>query len=75
MQSVRINEAQDRLPELVEAVAQGEDITIVKDGKPVALLTSAQKRTSLRDLRPSSAGSVLRAFDSQDDLLEEMMDR
>lgn len=33
-----------------------------------------RSRTTLRDLRPSSVGAVLRSLRPEDDLLEEMLD-
>jgi prevent-host-death family protein len=32
-------EAKDRLPELIEAMEEGEQVVITRDGKPVAQLT------------------------------------
>ena len=48
---------------------------ITDQNKPVARLTSAGPRRSLRELEPASIGAVLRPFPSaDDDLLAEMLD-
>ena len=40
MQRLAITDAQEQLDELVERVADGEDIVLERDGMPVAKLTS-----------------------------------
>jgi antitoxin (DNA-binding transcriptional repressor) of toxin-antitoxin stability system len=72
MRTLQLTEAQSRLPELVEALASGgEEVVIVSQGQAVARLVGPPA-TSLRDLRPSSVGEVLRPLTPDDDLLEEM---
>ena len=44
MPTVTLDEARARLPELVEAVARGETVTILRDGTPVARLEAAWDR-------------------------------
>ena len=47
---------------------------ITDQDKPVARLTAAAPRPSLRDLKPASIGAVLRPFPAaDDDLLAEML--
>jgi prevent-host-death family protein len=75
MQTVGINEAQARLPELVDSAASGKEVVITRDDKPVARLVGSDDRPSLTALRPVSVGAVLRPFTPDDDLLEEMTDR
>lgn len=41
MANVPVEEAQARLPELIEQMQPGEEITITRDSKPVARLVSA----------------------------------
>jgi prevent-host-death family protein len=43
MTQVALADAQSRLPDLVAAVAQGEEFVIVLDGKPVAKVTGADE--------------------------------
>ena len=71
MQTVTIDDAQKSLKKLVQKLAS-EEILITDKDKPVARLTSV---TSLRDLKPSSVGALLRPYpDNGDDLLGEMLD-
>jgi antitoxin (DNA-binding transcriptional repressor) of toxin-antitoxin stability system len=76
MQTVRLDEAQSRLPELVDSLADGNEILITRDDQPVAKLTGAAEpnvSTSLRDIQPASIGALLRPiFMDDDDLLGEM---
>lgn len=72
MQTVRIDEAQARLPQLVDSASAGEEIVITRDDQPVAKLTPPEHGGTLRDIRPTSVGAVLRPFDADDDLLDEM---
>lgn len=76
MQIVRINDAQSRLPELVDSLAKGDEIVITRDDKPVAKLTSSSAvlppSNSLRDLRPTSVGSVIQPLSPDDDILDEL---
>ncbi|HNR33254.1 MAG TPA: type II toxin-antitoxin system prevent-host-death family antitoxin [Candidatus Hydrogenedentes bacterium] len=44
MATVGAYEAKTKLPELLDRVCKGEEITITRHGVPVALLTSAAKR-------------------------------
>ncbi len=39
MQRLAITDAQDRLDELVERVADGEDIVLMRNGMPIARIT------------------------------------
>jgi prevent-host-death family protein len=73
MKSVQLEEAQAHFPELVDAVAAGQEIIITRDDKPVAILSASSARPSLSSIRPISVGAVLRPLTSDDDLLEEMM--
>jgi antitoxin (DNA-binding transcriptional repressor) of toxin-antitoxin stability system len=79
MQTVRLTEAQSRLPALIDAVIRGEEVVITRDDVPVARLSapatsSNDARPSLRDHRPSSVGPVLRPPSADDDVLAEMID-
>ena len=78
MQSVRLADAQTRLPALVDAVNRGEEVVITRDDVPVARLTPAAppnaSRPSLRDHKPSSLGKLLSGTSPDDDLLAEMLD-
>ncbi len=49
MVTVTLDEARARLTELVEAVARGETVTIVRDGTPVAKLEPAWDRARVHE--------------------------
>jgi prevent-host-death family protein len=75
--TIQIQDAQRRLPELVDTLTEGNEIVITRDDQPIARLTSVSKSsqgsTSLKDLQPASVGQLLRPiFDEDDDLLGEM---
>jgi antitoxin (DNA-binding transcriptional repressor) of toxin-antitoxin stability system len=53
MPSVTLEEAQRRLPELIEQLLHGEELVITRDGSPLARLTR-EPRTSW----PSQPGSA-----------------
>jgi antitoxin (DNA-binding transcriptional repressor) of toxin-antitoxin stability system len=79
MQTVRLTDAQSRLPALIDAVIRGEEVVITRDEVPVARLSAPTNlsngyRPSLRDHRPSSVGQVLRPPSADDDVLAEMID-
>jgi prevent-host-death family protein len=79
MQSVRLTDAQSRLPALIDAVAAGEEVVITRDDIPVARLTPASaaptQRLSLRDHKPISLGGTIdRTSPDADDVLAEMLD-
>jgi antitoxin (DNA-binding transcriptional repressor) of toxin-antitoxin stability system len=76
MPSVTLEEAQARLPELIEHLEPGEEITIMDGGQPVAQVKKAE-RTSW----PCKAGSYKRAsfwmapdFDAPLDEFKEYME-
>jgi prevent-host-death family protein len=80
MQSVRLTDAQSRLPALIDAVARGEEIVITRDDVPVARLTpptapaSTTAGTSLRDHQSVSLGRLIDRPSTEDDVLAEMLD-
>jgi|TARA_R100001129_G_C5296857_1_gene241346 prevent-host-death family protein len=45
MQTINVHEAQERLVSLLDAVASGEEVMILRHGKPAARLTSALSKT------------------------------
>lgn len=74
MQTVTLSEAQKHLTALVRGIAHAGELLITDADTPVAKLSSVPSPTSLRHLRPSSVGAVLRPFPSvEDDLLDEML--
>jgi prevent-host-death family protein len=73
MQTVGVSEAQARLSELIDAAAAGDQVIITRDGAPVAQIIPTGRPTSLRDLKPSSLGAVLRPLSPDDDALDEML--
>ncbi len=76
MRSITLTEAQARLPELIETLRPGEEIVIAEDDRPVAKLVASDERPSLRSIRPSSVGQILKPFPGHDDdVLGEMLGR
>ncbi len=73
-QTVTLDEAQKHLPELVHRLANEGELLITDADKPVARLAPVSSHTSLRHLKSSSLGAVLRPFpEPNDDLLDEML--
>ena len=78
MESVGSFEAKTRLPQLLERVAQGEEFTITKHGKPVARLvpavpvkTRADVLKAIEELKAFSKGNTLGEDVTVRDLIEE----
>ena len=78
MNTVGIFEAKNRLSELVERAARGEEIVITRRGEPVARLMPpqtpdalGQARTLAARIRKSRAGQALGAGVSIRDMIEE----
>ncbi|WP_152207266.1 type II toxin-antitoxin system Phd/YefM family antitoxin [Marinobacter changyiensis] len=64
MQTINVRETREKLSYLLDAVAAGEEIVILRHGKPAARLTSARpekiqfpNRSELRDSLPPSRES------------------
>jgi len=75
MNTVTLDEAKQRLPELVRNLAREGEWLITDADQPVARLSLVTPRTSLRQIEPASVGAVLRPFPaSEDDTLGEMLD-
>jgi prevent-host-death family protein len=73
MRTVRVIDAQRDLPELIDSAADGEEIIITRDDRPVAKLIRSAPSVSLRDIKPTSVGAILRPLSTDDDLLDEML--
>jgi antitoxin (DNA-binding transcriptional repressor) of toxin-antitoxin stability system len=74
MQTVTLVEAQEHLTALVRGIADAGELVITDADTPVARLSPVPSTTSLRHLRPSSVGAILRPFPSpEDDTLDEML--
>jgi prevent-host-death family protein len=75
MHTVTLAEAQQHLAELVRDLAREGELVITEADKPVARLAPLTAQTSLRNLTPTSVGTVLRPYpSSEDDTLGEMLD-
>jgi antitoxin (DNA-binding transcriptional repressor) of toxin-antitoxin stability system len=81
MRKVQLDQARDALEELLATAASGEDVLIERGDGLSARLTSLlpdmepQKKTNLRDIQPISVGAILKPLSSEDDLLDEMLQR
>jgi len=78
MESVGSFEAKTHLPQLLERVAQGEEFTITKHGKPVARLVPVAAATPkpdvrqvIEELKAFSKGNTLGEGISVRDLIED----
>lgn len=67
MQTVPLSEAQEHLTALVRGIAHAGELLITEADTPLASLSPMPTSASLRQLRPSSVGAVLRPFPSADD--------
>lgn len=76
MQTINVRETREKLSALLDAVAAGEDIVILRNGKPTARLTAAAPeriqfpdRSALRDSLPpctqSAAESIRKLRDEE----------
>jgi prevent-host-death family protein len=76
MESVSLFEAKTHLHQLLDRVAQGEEIAITKHGKPVArlvpaVLPKADVRQVIEELKAFSKGNTLGEGVTIRDLIEE----
>lgn len=76
MQTINVRETREKLSNLLDAVASGEEIVILRHGKPAARLTAAQPekirfpdrstlRASLPPAQESSANAVRNLRDEE----------
>ncbi|BBO99483.1 type II toxin-antitoxin system Phd/YefM family antitoxin [Sulfuriferula nivalis] len=72
MQTINIHDAKSQLSKLVEAVLQGEEIVIVKAGKPSALLVSLPTKGSFVSRPGSMKGAIIIADDFDAPLSEKI---
>lgn len=70
MQSISIEEAQVRLPSLIETMKPGEELVITRAEEPVARLTTSEYSVT-KPRRPGSAIGKLRIVTEDDDHLED----
>ena len=73
MSTVTIEEAQAKLPELIEHLQPGEEITITDHGQPLAQVKKAQ-RTTWPCKAGSAKSSILRIAPDFDAPLEEFQE-
>ena len=68
-----IEEAQAKLPELIDTLAPGEEVIITRNQQPVAKLV-AQQRHIRKPRRPGSAKGTLRILVEDDAHLDDFKD-
>jgi len=73
MVTVSIEEAQARLPDLIEQLPPGEAILITKGDQPLATLT-AQSLPSAKPRQPGSARGVLTIVEENEEHLADFQD-
>lgn len=71
MQQINLNEASKYLPELIEAVNNGEEIIITKDNQPVAKLVPVPPVKKRRPAKAGSAKGLVTIADDFDEPLED----
>lgn len=72
MATVSIEEAQSRLPELIEGLAPGEELVITKDQRPVAKLAKESATAIPKKRRPGSAAGQVWMAPDFDEPLEDL---
>ena len=73
MSTVTIEEAQAKLPELIDKLALGEEVIITRNQQPVARLVGQQRRMR-QPRRPGSAKGKLVILVEDDEHLEDFKD-
>ena len=73
MSTVTIEEAQAKLPELIDKLALGEEVIITRNQQPVAKLIGQQHRVR-KPRRPGSAKGKLVILVEDDEHLEDFKD-
>ena len=75
MSTVTLEEAKQRLGELVQSLPTEGEIVITDGQKPVAKLASVPSGHSVFDIKPRSVGGILRPYPHpDDDILGEMLE-
>lgn len=69
MQNIDVNEAKQRLSELIEQVIAGDKIIITKRGQPIVKLVAIDKRKHKRHF--GSARGLIKMSDDFDEPLED----
>lgn len=70
MTTVTIEEAQAKLPELIEHLAQGEELVITRDRRPIARLT-AEAKPQRKPRKAGSAKGILTILADDDEHLRD----
>jgi prevent-host-death family protein len=73
MSTVTIEEAQAKLPELIDNLSPGEELVITRNNQPVAKLIG-QQRPMYKPRRPGSAKGKLIILTEDDEHLEDFKD-
>ena len=74
MTSVSIEEAQEKLPELLHQLNPGDELTITEDDRPLAKIVAAKRAKSERRLSGVLKGSVRFMADDFDAPLDDFKD-
>ncbi len=72
MPNIDINQARDRLSELIDKTIDGKDIVIIRSGQPVAKLIAIKGRIRKRQF--GGAKGLIRMSDDFDEPLEDFKD-
>jgi prevent-host-death family protein len=69
MHQIDLNEAKSHLPDLIEEAANGEEIIITKNDRPIAKIVSISQPEAKR--KPGSAKGMITISDDFDEPLED----
>lgn len=72
MQNIDIQQATQRLPELVEQTISGNEIIITRDGQPIAKLIGISKRKKQRQF--GTAKGLIKISDKFDEPLDDFQE-
>ena len=70
MNTMTIEEAQAKLPEIIDKLAPGEELIITRDDRPIAKLVS-QQRPARKPRQPGSAKGMLIILAKDDEHLKD----
>ena len=73
MRTVTIEEAQAKLPELIDKLTLGEEVIIMRNQQPVAKLVGQQRRVR-KPRRPGNCKGMLTIISDDDEHLEDFKD-
>lgn len=74
MQEINVRETREKLSSLLDAVAAGEEIVILRHGRPAAILTAPQSKSICFIDRAELRASLPKATEGSDALIRKLRD-